>query len=91
MSHFLELLQRTNLDRSGGRLGLEHHLFFGEWIDAHTSFRCRLADRNDLQQPGKDELADGALLDVALDHAGKAFENSSNLLAAQFSFFSDLI
>lgn len=90
-SHVLELLERTNLDHCGCRLGLEDDFFLGEGADALACFDSWLADGSDFEQARKDEFADGVLLDVALNHLGKTVENRRHLLAAEFGVGCDLL
>ena len=90
-SHVLELLERTNLDDRGRRLGLEHDFFLRERADAFACLGGWLANGGDLEQTGENELADGVLLDVTFDDVGQAVENSSHLLAAEFGVRCDLV
>lgn len=90
-SHVLELLERADLNGSRGWFSLEHHFFLGEWIDSLAGFHRRLAHGGDLHQAGKDELADGILLQVAFNDVTEIVENCRDLLAGKFGVFRDLI
>ena len=90
-NHVLELLKSAHLDDGSRRLGLEHHFFFGEWVDALACFDSRLADGVDLKKTWEDELASSVLLDVCFDHIAEAVEDSSDLLAGELCVSGDLI
>ena len=51
----------------------------------------RLADGADLQETGKDELANSIFLHVGFDDVGEGVNHGSHLLAAEFGAFGDLI
>jgi len=90
-SHVLELLERTDANHGGGWLGLEHHFFFGEGVDALACLDGRLANGGDLEKAGENEFSDRVFLDVTFDHAGKRFENRSHLLAAELGAGCDAV
>ena len=90
-SHVLELLERTDANHGGGWLGLEHHFFLGEGVDALACFHSRLANGDDFEKAGENEFSDCVLLDVTFDHAGQRFENRSHLLAAEVGAGCDAV
>lgn len=87
----LELLERAHLHGGGGRLRLEGLLFLGEGIDAFARLDSRLADGADLEDARKDEFTDRAFFDVGFDDIGQGIKNGSDLFAAEFGAFGDLI
>ncbi len=87
--HVLELLERTDFDGNGSRLGFEDGLLASEWIDTLTLFRCWLLHGSDLEKAGEDELTHRTFLDVQLDDVRKAIEHSGDLTAAELGFLSD--
>ena len=50
LNHLLQTLERKDLDHVSSGLRLEHHLFFGEGIDALACRPLRLVDPLDLHQ-----------------------------------------
>jgi hypothetical protein len=90
-SKVLELLQGTHLDRRGSGLGLERHFLLGEGVDTLACLDRRLAHGADLEQAGKDKLANSILLDVCFDHVAQTVQDSRNLLAGELGVSGDLI
>jgi len=84
--HIFECLQWTHFDSRGGWLGLEGNLFLGERVDALACLHCWLADRADLEHAWENELTNGILADVRLDHACQTVEDGCHLLAAERGF-----
>ena len=70
--HILQALQRHNLDRISGGLGLEDGLFFREGIDSLVLLGRRLADDLDFHETGNGELPRSILIEILLRSAWQA-------------------
>ena len=87
--HFLQCLEGTDLDDVVRRLGLEHHLFAGEGVDALACRTARLVLLLDLHETGDREGAGTATTKILLDQTGHALEYSGDFLAGQAGVFGD--
>ncbi len=83
LDHFLEVLQRTNLDHIVGWFRFEHHLFTGEGIDSLARQSARLVNLVDLHESGDGERTRSASPEIFLDHGRHLVKHTCDLFSRE--------
>src|SRR5947208_2396086 len=89
LDHVLQQAKGPDLHHVAGRLGLEHHLFLREGVDAHTRLRRRLPLHRDPHQPGELHDTGPALRQVGSDDRADYVEHAGYVAPADADVLSD--